>query len=302
MATAVPPSVPPPLLQSFQLLPVPSATLTDRSVVYKRACQLNAEFISLLQKTISTLQSCQHVNFETVIEFIQVHLRTLCSPLSPQAYSSLQSDVTSESSSFSDLPRLLESLVSWFNYDLMDTLTALFAVREVPEARLGWKAYREKIKELGMIGLGEISIVCLPFGKREAHNFFQLDVTFSFSCLQLLLHNVHHMKKTVAAALGRPSCPLYLTTITQCHGLQLCFLLPRFLYSEVFPLGEEKLEILRDAGVLMVKCQEHRYLLSKVGYCDTFTSSPSCLTILCIVQYVCIRKTHGRSGFKYIVA
>ena len=251
------------LLSSFQLLPAPGSVLPDKSPLYKEAYQLNAEFMRLLEDTISSLESSS-ASLEKIMEYVMIHLETLYFPLTSESVASLKSFFVT--SSFSDLPRILEPHVSWYNYELLDLLTALFVAVEVPGARFGWMAYRERMKEYGaMYGLEKISNKCLPFGKKEACECHRLNVSFSFNCLHLLLHHVHHIKRTVATGLGRPSCPLYLTTITQRHGIEFCFLLPKLLYKELFPLGEWQLDILREAGVLRVECGKHKYLVSEVS-------------------------------------
>ena len=114
-------------------------------------------------------------------------------------------------------------------------------------------AYRERMKEYGaMYGLEKISNKCLPFGKKEACECHRLNVSFSFNCLHLLLHHVHHIKRTVATGLETlyfpltsESGPAVLSTSWYNYELspnamericdvflRRCFLLPKLLYKE----------------------------------------------------------------------
>ena len=157
--------------------------------------------------------------------------------------------------SYDSLFDLLESYVSWFNYEIFASLARMFLEND-KQLQIAWASYEDRIKEYLSLGKG-VRVVSSPTiqGLPEA-------VGTKVMILKVEQEDHAHndlalFRKAVAKALNQSDFFLYLCTIaTGC--VELRFVIPDFLFDEIFPLTSQQINItLPNLGITAVHCDTY---------------------------------------------
>ena len=165
--------------------------------------------------------------------------------------------------SYDTLFDLLESYVSWFNYEIFTSLTTTFLDND-KQLLIAWTSYEDKMKEYLSLGKG-VRVVSSPTiqGLPEAVGTKVMIVKVEY---EDHAHNdLALFRKTVAKALlnhDQSDFFLYLCTIdTGC--VELRFVIPDFLFDEIFPLTSQQINItLPNLGITAIHCDKYHVRVS----------------------------------------
>ena len=162
--------------------------------------------------------------------------------------------------SYDSLFDLLESYVSWFNYEIFASLARMFLEND-KQLQIAWASYEDRIKEYLSLGKG-VRVVSSPTiqGLPEA-------VGTKVMILKVEHEDHAHndlalFRKTVAKALNQSDFFLYLCTIAR-GCVELRFVIPDFLFDEIFPLTSQQINItLPNLGIAAIHCDTYHVKVS----------------------------------------
>ena len=158
---------------------------------------------------------------------------------------------------------LLESYVSWFNYEVFITLAGVFLEND-KQLQISWKAYEEKLMEYLSLGKG-VRLVSSPTIQGLPEDVSTKIMIVKVEKEDFVHHDVMIFHRALVKALGLETMSkycLYLCTIaTGC--VELRFVIPDFLFDEIFPLTSQQINItLPNLGIAAIYCDTYRIMVS----------------------------------------
>ena len=186
--------------------------------------------------------------------FVKIRKRSFVQMTKKQKENELSQTIY-QITTYEDLFHLLERYVSWFNYEIFIALVSTF-LNENHWLWITWKSYDEKVKEYLSLGKG-VRVVSGPTiqGLPEAVGTKVMIVKVEQE------DHVHSdlmiFRKALAKALNQSDILFYLCTIaTGC--LELRFVIPDFLFDEIFPLTSQQINItLPNLGIIAIHCDTY---------------------------------------------
>ena len=164
-------------------------------------------------------------------------------------------EVLDQITTYDGLFDLLDRYISWFNHEIFIFLAKTF-LKNDDSLLDSWESYQIMLKEYLSLGKG-VRVVPNPtiHGLPEA-------VSTKVMIIKVEQENhVHHdlmiFRQAVAKALNQSNLFLYFCTIaTGC--VELKFVLPDFLFDEIFPLNSQQINIiLPNLGITTVYCDTY---------------------------------------------
>ena len=158
--------------------------------------------------------------------------------------------------SYDSLFDLLESYVSWFNYEIFASLARMFLEND-KQLQIAWTSYEDKIKEYFSLGKG-VRVVSSPTIQGLPEAVGTKVMVLKVEQEDHVHNDIALFRKAVAKALNQSDFCLYLCTIaTGC--VELRFVIPDFLFDEIFPLTSRQINItLPNLGITAIYCDTYR--------------------------------------------
>ena len=202
-----------------------------------------------------------------ICNFVKIRKRSFVQMTKKQKENELSQTVY-QITTYEDLFHLLERYVSWFNYEIFTALVNTFLDHD-HWLQIIWKSYEEKVKEYLSLGKG-VRVVSSPTirGLPEAVGTKVMVVKVEQE------DHVHSdlmiFRKALAKALNQSDILFYLCTIaTGC--LELRFVIPDFLFDEIFPLTSQQINItLPNLGIAAIHCDTYHVKVSICYYYNSY--------------------------------
>ena len=156
---------------------------------------------------------------------------------------------------YDDLFDLLETFVSWYNYEIFTHLaTNFFNGKEI---QILWNSYEIEFKEYLSEGKG-IMVVPSATIKGLPESVGTKVMIIKVEYADHAWNDYKIFSRALAKALGTSYITLYLCSIdTGC--VELRFVIPSFIFGEIFPLNSQQIKALSDLGVtaIAVHCEAY---------------------------------------------
>ena len=222
------------------------------------------EVIKAFEINVYETQKCfkkSDIPISDIRNFVKVRKTLFVKITKKQAENEL-SQIIYQTTTYEDLFHLLESYVSWFNYEIFTALVSTFLDHD-HWLQIDWKSYEEKVKEYLSLGRG-VRVLSSPTirGLPEAVGTKVMIVKVEKE--DFVRSDLMIFRKALAKALNTKYLEfcLYLCTIaTGC--VELRFVIPDFLFDEIFPLTSQQINItLPNLGIIAIYCDKYHVRVS----------------------------------------
>ena len=224
------------------------------------------EVIKVFETNVYETQKCfkkSDIPISDICNFVKIRKRSFVQMTKKQKENELSQTIY-QITTYEDLFHLLQRYVSWFNYEIFTALVSTFLDHD-HWLQIIWKSYEEKVKEYLSLGKG-VRVVSSPTirGLPEAVGTKVMIVKVEQE------DHVHSdlmiFRKALAKALNQSDILFYLCTITT-GCLELRFVIPDFLFDEIFPLTSQQINItLPNLGIAAIHCDTYHVKVSICHY------------------------------------
>ena len=214
---------------------------------------LQNNFITIIRDTKKSFCS---LNVTEVTDYVQDYTATLLSPRFRKLKTiKLMREEFEKIQTMTQLFRILEKHISWFNFEFIVKLVSVFITDDRDLLRK-WSTYREKLKDyfknnntqavqIGdaiQFGLSDVPGTKVMVAKVEKDDYTLSDLYF--------------FHKAIADTLEVPKYKFYFCEIGN-GCMELKYSIPDILYSLLFPLTNQQCHSLAEIGIIKMTCGEY---------------------------------------------